>query len=252
MKKTVFRPVAGVALALAITPSAQAIEVGGDIGVVSQYLWRGVPQSNSSPALQGDLYLDTGTGLSASLWFSNTGYAGAPQFGTRKVVEFDWTLDYSGAWNGIQYSIGSAYYTYLYDGNSNFSELYGSLSLERSIRPSLTIYYMQAAPKGSIAYMKGDMWFDLALSTQWGAFASSLTLSYAMYKNDALRPADSYRNGLSTVSLSLSRDVSLDGLTISPSLLLSLPLAGRDANGVRNIYGSPVKTEFVAGLNISY
>lgn len=255
-KKNICQNFFGVAFAVCLlsppVTSANAVEIGGDIGMFSQYVWRGIPQNNSLTALQGDLVLDTGTGLSASVWFSNTGYPAAPQFGSRKVVEFDWTLDYSGSVNGINYSLGSAYYTYLYDGNSNFSELYGALSLDASFSPSITAYYMQASPKGSIAYMKGDMWFDLGVSTEVSNFSSSLTVSYTMYKADVLRPSNFYKSGLSTAVFSLSRDIAINEITVSPSLLLSLPLAAKDTTGEQRIYGIPAKTEFVAGVNINY
>ncbi|MDX8377236.1 MAG: TorF family putative porin [Mariprofundales bacterium] len=236
---------------ICVSTPANAVEINGDIGVFSQYVWRGLTQTDGAAAVQGDLVIDTGTGLSATMWFSNTGFASAPQFSPRKQVEFDWVLDYSGSVGNVGYSFGGAYYTYLYGSAGNFAELYGGFSLDAPISPSLTVSYIPSSPLGS-AIMDGDMWFDLGIGTAVAGFDTSLTVSYAIYKNDALRTAANFKDGLTVAALGISRDIAVGDASLSPSLSVSLPLASKDALGNNLVYGLAAELEFVAGVNLSY
>jgi uncharacterized protein (TIGR02001 family) len=99
---------------------AEEISISGDIGVASQYVWRGVVQKGQ-PAVQGDLGVSY-EGLSVSAWFSNSYASPDPQTLGKEVIEFDFTADYSGSVGDVGYSAGGIYYTYLYDSHSNFVE----------------------------------------------------------------------------------------------------------------------------------
>lgn len=73
---------AGALLAVAVIAPAQAAEnteaaaasplhLTGNLGVVSQYVFRGTTQTNEKPALQGGFDLTHDNGLYAGLWMSN-------------------------------------------------------------------------------------------------------------------------------------------------------------------------------------
>lgn len=73
---------AGALLAIAVMAPAQAAEgtpaadasplhLAGNIGVVSQYIFRGTTQTNEKPALQGGFDLTHDNGLYAGVWLSN-------------------------------------------------------------------------------------------------------------------------------------------------------------------------------------
>ncbi|MDQ6973050.1 MAG: TorF family putative porin, partial [Mariprofundaceae bacterium] len=105
------------ATSAAAEEAASDISISGDIGVASQYVWRGVAQSidtagGNRPAVQGDIGLGYGD-FSASMWFSNSYPSPDPQTLNKSVEEFDWTLDYSGSLGetGLGYSVGGIYYT---------------------------------------------------------------------------------------------------------------------------------------------
>ncbi len=256
MTKSIMKHTAAALLAMGMMASAAQAEdvaVSGDIGVYSQYVWRGVEQTVNSTAVQGDLGVSMG-GLSAGVWFSNTYPAGAPQYAGKDVVEFDWTLDYSGdiGDTGLGYSVGGIAYTYLYDSASNFPELYAGLSFGPA---SLTAYYT-VSDSQSKAYLAGDMWIDLGAGTSVAGFDVSGTVSYAIWKNDVTnRPVgavDTFKDGLSLASLSVSKDVDVAGVTMTPSLTYTYPLAKKMADGERYIYGVAVKPEVIAGVNFSY
>jgi len=225
--------------------------VSGDIGVASQYVWRGVTQTSGKTAVQGDLGVAIG-GLSVGGWFSNAYAATAPQFVGRDVVEFDWTASYGGdiGETGLGYSVGGIWYTYLYDSASNFPEINAGLSYGPL---SLTGYYV-VADSNNKAYLKGDTWVDLGASYSLAGFDLSGTVSYASWKKDAVNRATvaNYKNGISLATLSLSKGFTLGDVAMTSSLTATVPLATKQADGNRYIYGVAAKNEFVAAVNMSY
>jgi len=238
------------------TTAAQAedLSIGGDLGVASQYVWRGVPQTASKPAVQGDVGASLG-GLSAGVWFSNAYGSTAPQFGGRDVVEFDWTLDYSGsiADSGVDYSVGYIGYTYLYDSAANFSEVNAGLSYGPV---SLTGYYTVKDSKNKW-YLKGDTWVDLGASTTVAGYDVSGTVSYAKWKKDAVNRAvvgglDMFKSGINLVTLGVSKEMKAGDVAFTPSLTATIPVIKKASDGNRYIYGAAVTNEFVAAVNFAY
>ncbi len=229
---------------------ASAVSVGGDMGVFSQYVWRAVPQTPlGTPAVQGDLGVDIGGGLSGGVWFSNAYTAGTPS--ALPVVEFDWTLDYSGSAGMFGYSVGGIFYSYLYDGHSNFGEAYVGGSLDTFLAPTLTVYYT-VGDSGNSVYLGGDMWVDLGVSASGGGFDYSGTLSFASWQSDSTRNSDNFQDGLSALALGASKDVTVGDLTVTPSLTVTVPLASDSADGNKKIYGVAVDPAFIAGVNVAY
>ncbi len=236
-------------------PGAQAGELGlsGDIGVVSQYVWRGVTQTSGKPAVQGDLGVSTDAGVSASVWFSNAYPASAPQYKGRDVVEFDWTLDYTLELDAFSLSAGAIWYTYLYDSASNFPEIYLGASFNAPLAPSVTIYYT-VADSNNKTYLAGDLWVDLGVSASAAGWDLGGTLSFVSWKKSTAQRANKnkWKSGLSVLALSASRGVKLGGTDATVSLSYSQPLAKKAPDGNRYIYGAAAKPEFVAGINLSY
>lgn len=233
---------------------AEEISISGDIGVASQYVWRGAVQKGQ-PAVQGDLGVSV-AGLSVSAWFSNSYLSPEPQFAGKDVIEFDFTADYSGSVGDVGYSAGGIYYTYLYDAHSNFVEAYAGISYDAPVSPSVTVYYT-AKGVDSGFYKTGDIWVDLGFSTSVAGFDLSGTASFVSWKTDAAkRPVvggvDKYRNGVSLVQLAISKDVELGDVIITPSIGISVPVIGKSSDGERYIYGGAVKNEFIAAVNIAY
>jgi len=233
---------------------AEEISISGDIGVASQYVWRGSVQKGQ-PAVQGDLGVSY-EGLSASAWFSNSYASPDPQTLGKEVIEFDFTVDYSGHVGDLGYSAGSIYYTYLYDAHSNFVEAYAGISYDAPVSPSVTVYYT-AKGVDSGFYKTGDVWIDLGLSTAIAGFDLSGTVSFVSWKIDAVNRAiatgvDRYRNGVSLVQLAISKDVAVGDVTITPSIGVSIPVIGKSSDGEQYIYGAAVKNEFIAAVNIAY
>ena len=245
-----------VMLAAMLPLAAQAGElaVSGDAGVVSQYLWRGVPQT-ACTAAQGDLKI-AGNGLTGAAWYSNAYASPAPQKAGRSVVEFDWSLDYSGSVGDVGYSAGGILYSYLNDSASNFGEIYLGASYAAAVTPGVKLYYNVASSKNK-AYLAGDVWVDLSLAGSVADFAVAGTLSLTNWKKDATnRPVvggvDKFKSGLSLGTLAVSRTVSLEKVNLTPSFTFSQPVGSKASDGERYLYGVPVKSEVVVGMNLAY
>jgi len=82
---------AGVA-AMAALPSTAAAQFTGNVGLTSDYVWRGTSQTREKPAIQGGLKYTHGSGLYASVWGSNVKFK--PDNGA--ASEFDIALGWSG------------------------------------------------------------------------------------------------------------------------------------------------------------
>ena len=118
MKKT--HLLAGL-IATALAPAANA-ELSANIGVTSNYLWRGVTQTDDGAAVQGGIDWAHDSGFYLGTWASNI------DWGIGSGAEVDFYGGYGGEYNDFGYDVGLIYYYYpdsAYD-DSNFSEIYAS------------------------------------------------------------------------------------------------------------------------------
>lgn len=94
------RLVVPAALLLACLP-LHAADTSGTIALASDYVFRGVSQSNEDPALQAGARVDTEAGLYAAVWASRIDFAGAPAasaeidyvIGVHRKLGEDWVGD---------------------------------------------------------------------------------------------------------------------------------------------------------------
>ncbi|MDX8402892.1 MAG: TorF family putative porin [Mariprofundaceae bacterium] len=246
MNKKIITHISALLLTMGImTSAAQAedINVGGDIGVYSQYMWRGMQQTQNA-SIQGDLGADIIDGLSANVWFSapigNNAQGG-------NVTEFDWTVDYSGEISGISYSLGYIFYSYLNAASGNTGEVYGGLGYGPV---SVTYYYATNSNKGG---WEKNSYLDVALGHSIAGFDLGADFGFYFGKAataDHINEFPTTKKGLGHVDLSISKDVALgDSVTMTPSLMISIPTWDGEA-------GSPNapnnNNQVVAGVNFAY
>lgn len=115
-------PVAALA-ATGLTPAtAQLFEeespFAANIGVTSNYVFRGVTQTGNEAAVQGGLdYVDP-SGAYIGVWTSNV------NFGEGGEAELDLYAGFAGYMEGFDYDIGVIAYLYPSDTDANFYEVY--------------------------------------------------------------------------------------------------------------------------------
>jgi len=221
----------------AIPAQASDIEISGDMGVYSQYLWRGMKQTAGASSVQGDLNLDTGTGLSANAWFASL---------NNNSTEFDFTVDYSGEVGDVSYSVGGIAYMYLNNAAGNANEIYLGVGYGPV---SLTYYY---AVSGS---WNRNSYADLALAHSVGGFDLSADFGFYIPSNTVANPSgfvdrngnSIIKKGLGHVDLAVSKDVEISGITFTPSFMVSLPTYKNTAtNSKKN------SVQFIGGLSAAF
>jgi uncharacterized protein (TIGR02001 family) len=87
-----------VLVASCFAGSAQAVALTGNVGYVSDYLFRGISQTNEGMALQGGMTLTTDSGFYLSTWGSNIKFGNGSMeldilAGWTGKLNDDWTID---------------------------------------------------------------------------------------------------------------------------------------------------------------
>lgn len=156
MKKTI------IALALAASSlpalAQKAPEpdytLSANVGLFSDYRFRGLSQTDTKPALQGGFDFAHKSGFYAGNWNSSISWLGADSSG----LESDFYLGYKTEFGGIGLDLGNLYYYYAGEGDvgdSNTNEVYiglnyGPFGFKTSYTTSST--YFGTPGKGTIYY----------------------------------------------------------------------------------------------------
>ncbi len=167
MKKTMTSSllVTSIALSSMFATSAQAVEgLSANVGATSNYLWRGVSQTDDAAAISGGIDYDSGVGFYAGSWASNI------DFGDDASYELDLYLGFAGDMGDFSYDVGYLYYAYPdsaeFDGDNeyDFGEVYGSLGYGAF---SVTANYGVNSDDGAditeeALYLSGDAAFEVS------------------------------------------------------------------------------------------
>ncbi len=191
--------VAMVGVMAASVPSAQAVDMesifsdtevtSSNIGLYSQYVWRGQRQGAGAMSVQGDVGIEHDSGVSGNVWFAT--------LGSGNVTEFDFTMDYSADLGFMGYSAGVILYRYHNSGASNATELYVGASHELG---SATAYYDTNSK---------NIWIDLSSGVELAEFSVEGTLSYAI--------PDVGSNEFVNLAVGVSQEIEVDDVILSPS-----------------------------------
>ena len=171
MKLKTLLAAAAIALPMAAFPSfahaqekeaeeaSGPINISGEIGLLTDYRFRGLSLSNQNPELTASLTVEHESGLYASAWASNVALAD----GQADHLEVDWTAGYSKDIGRANINAGATYYSYVSNSNFNYIEFFGSVGT--SVGPGEVRVGAAYAPKqGNIGstdntyvYISGDM-----------------------------------------------------------------------------------------------
>ena len=114
--------VTAAAIAATLSSASAMADLTGNIGVVSDYIFRGITQTASSAANAGIDY-EHESGLYAGIWATNIeGAAGQGATGTGGL-EIDTYVGFGGEVEDISYSIGFTHYEYTGDFDTTYDEI---------------------------------------------------------------------------------------------------------------------------------
>lgn len=129
MKKTLTTIAAATLMATSGMAMAE-VELSGNVALTTDYVFRGITQTDNGPAIQGGFDAALSNGLYAGVWASNL------DFGTDADIEIDYYAGFGGEFSDkLGYDVGVLFYTYPSSqaadaGDYDFTEVYGSLSYD--------------------------------------------------------------------------------------------------------------------------
>ncbi len=121
MRKSLLAGAALVASAMPGLAAAQAAQsphsLSGNVGIYSQYIFRGLTQTNTKPALQGGFDYGHSSGFYAGTWASNVSWlhdSAAATGYTSSSLEWDFYGGFKGAFgkSDLGWDVGLLYYAY--------------------------------------------------------------------------------------------------------------------------------------------
>lgn len=123
MKKVTLASV--LAAGTMFSTAATAIEVSGNVGFTTDYIWRGNTQAGGDASMSGGLDADLGGGLAVGTWVGSLGASGSDDAN----YELDVYASYGFEVGGVGVEVGYIYYAYpgVADDGSDFEDVYISL-----------------------------------------------------------------------------------------------------------------------------
>lgn len=160
-----------------IPPSEHTLTA--NVGIFSQYIYRGLTQTNEKPALQGGFDYAHSSGLYAGVWGSNISWFSDLNAGNSASLELDTYAGFKNAFGGGDFSYDVGFLRYNYPGSypalgagvvkPNTNELYGAVGYKW-----FTAKYSQAISDiFGVADSKGTSYLDLSANFE---VAEKLTL----------------------------------------------------------------------------
>jgi len=156
MRKSLLAAAVAGALSLPSLVMAQAAAPAsphtftGNVGITSEYLYRGIAQTRGKPALQGGFDYAHASGLYAGVWATNVSWIGDAVPGASASLEVDIYGGYKGTFGSSDWGYDVGVLTYNYPGTGktvtgvqelkqDTTELYGAVSYKW-----LTLKYSQS------------------------------------------------------------------------------------------------------------
>ncbi|BBM01094.1 TorF family putative porin [Microbulbifer sp. GL-2] len=206
----------GAALVLAVGGTAFAEGNGASFsvnaGLVSDYKFRGISQSDGRPAIQAGMDLEFGNGFYVGTWASQVDF----DYGNDETdYEQDFYAGFSADLNdSVSYDVGYVYYAYHGSGrDEDYQEIYGSLSFS-DLTLGLAYSDDYWAESGAFYYPYADYSFSLPAD-----FSLDLHVGLNLFDEEIfLFESDSYID----YSVSLSKEYG--------DLNLSAALVGSDVS----------------------
>ena len=167
---------------LASSSLAQAVDLSANLGVQSNYLFRGVTQTDDKAAVSGGLDLTTDSPFYLGAWMSNV------DFGGDESVEVDL---YGGIGDdigdtGFSYDLSGWYYWYPGDGDDDldYAEVSGSLGWK--ILTGSISYTVYSETNGDHAFDNDDLYYNLNIDFPWDfqGFTASANIGYYDFDDD--------------------------------------------------------------------
>ena len=142
--------------------------ISGNVGLFSDYIFRGYTQTNHQAALQGGFDLEHSSGFYAGVWGSNVKWTTQSEVMTDNSLELDFYSGYATEFEGLGFDVGLLQYYYpgdYADGSkvdSEATELYVGISKDVGpVSVGLTVYTVLTDEAWQFSDMKGEKYLTL-------------------------------------------------------------------------------------------
>lgn len=193
-------------------PAAAQSSLAYNVGVVTDYRYRGISQSRSKPAVQGGLDYTDKSGFYVGAWASTIKWIKDSAVGASGSFELDIYGGYKASVGAIGYDVGVLRYEYVGNKglavNANTTEIYGAVTygvFTAKYSHSLTDTFANADSKGS-TYVDLSANFDLG-----GGFTLTPHIGRQVIKN---APGYSYTDYSMTLAKDLGNGLSATGMIV--------------------------------------
>ena len=227
-----------------------------DMGVFSQYIWRGLELSHNSVVIQPSVTLGY-EGFSLNVWgnMDTDQHIRGSEDSTSKYTETDFTLSYAKTLGPVKLTGGYIYYALAgtpQTGSQDTQELYVSATLDTILSPTLSIYRDIA---------NTPAWYiNLGISHSQPIYEKitlDLAASAGYYYSDdndfseINDPGSRYRefhNGLVTAGLTIPFG---EYFSVKPLIGYSFPLSGKSDDFIKATSISDNSSFFYGGVTLS-
>ena len=167
-----------LAAAMLATSSAAFAEISANVTLASDYIFRGVSQTDNQMALQGGFDYAWDMGFYVGTWASNVDSDFFNGKGSDPQIEVDLYVGYAGEFKGFGYDVGYLRYEYPGFGDADTNEVYvnGSYSTDFgdfgvSVNYSDELSFLpsdQSAWYVAASYDRTLPWYEIGLSLHVG------------------------------------------------------------------------------------
>lgn len=213
------RQLTGGAFALALLTSAALLPtaaraqdapfaVTGGVTIGTDYVFRGISQTDEDPTIQGSIGIESETGLFASVWAANVDF----NDGDEAHIEIDYTIGYGNAVGDLEYTAMFIYYTYPgAAGSLDYDYWEAGLSMSYAlgpVSPTVSAYYADNffADTGEAFYLTGGLSF--AASEMVSVYGN---IGKQWYDDAALTDAVDWNVGATLSAFDLDFDLKYTG-----------------------------------------
>ncbi len=182
LKKTLPLSIASIT---ALTLSAASVaELSGNIGASSNYLWRGLSQTNDKAAVSGGIDYANESGIYAGTWASNV----------EGGNEADFYAGFGAASGDLEYTVGAIYYFYSQFDDADFAEIHADIAIN-GFTAGIAYTPWGQADKDTSLFVEGDLYYYLGYSVDLqDNWTLGLTLGHYEHENDGTA-GDAYNHG---------------------------------------------------------
>lgn len=190
---------AGMSSVAVADSHGSSVSISGNVALTSDYVFRGISQTDNDPAIQGGFDLEHTSGFYAGTWASNVD----EDFYEGTTMEWDFYGGWAGDVGPVGMDVGLNYFYYPAVDDDDANTLEGWVSISKDFEKfSLSggIYYSDDW------YGTDESWYvDLGAEIPVGNF--TIAAHYGMSDYDELDDYDDWSIGVSTEAMGLGFDL---------------------------------------------